>query len=284
MPDLHRDADAPARPWVDDLEAPAMLQRRHASCAPRLPRRDRSSAMNDAGSVPRLRPESPQGAMISEWPKVSRLFSCRPPCAAANTKQPFSMARARSSTVPMRLAGLAREGRGHGEERGAGFGQAAVERGEAQVVADRQPERPQGRSATTPSRPAGSCATRDSSRRRQIDVEHVDLVVAGEQFAVGIDQERAVDGLLRRSADAPASRYGDGSSARAPARARLSARRRLLRREMREQRLAVELHHVGHLRRLHVIGAAGRLADQRMPLLEIGLRINSPMRICTRRR
>src|ERR1700722_9432477 len=54
-------------------------------------------AMKTPGSTPPSASTSPQGSMISEWPKVSRLFSCRPAWAAANTKQPFSMARARSS-------------------------------------------------------------------------------------------------------------------------------------------------------------------------------------------
>src|SRR5882757_1979934 len=55
------------------------------------------SARNTPGSTPPSARISPQGAMISECPYVSRLFSCRPHWAAANTKQPVSMARARSS-------------------------------------------------------------------------------------------------------------------------------------------------------------------------------------------
>src|SRR5215831_6217911 len=55
-------------------------------------------AMMTEGSTAASASTSPQGSMISEWPKVSRLFSCRPPWAAANTKQPVSIARARSST------------------------------------------------------------------------------------------------------------------------------------------------------------------------------------------
>src|SRR5439155_27179689 len=55
-------------------------------------------AGNTPGSTPPSARISPQGATISEWPKVSRLFSCRPACAAANTKQPVSIARERNST------------------------------------------------------------------------------------------------------------------------------------------------------------------------------------------
>ena len=54
-------------------------------------------AMKMPGSTPPSARTVPQGSTINEWPYVSRLFSCMPPCAAANTKQPVSMARARSS-------------------------------------------------------------------------------------------------------------------------------------------------------------------------------------------
>ena len=68
--------------------------------------------------------------------------------------------------VPVRLAGLPGEGGRDGEEDRAGFGQRAIERGEAQVVADRQPEPAPRQVGDAPrARPAGSCATRDSSRR-----------------------------------------------------------------------------------------------------------------------
>src|SRR5262249_42591889 len=50
------------------------------------------------GPGPPSAPPRPHGATISEWPKVARPFSCMPPWAAANTKQPFSIARARIST------------------------------------------------------------------------------------------------------------------------------------------------------------------------------------------
>src|SRR5206468_4545293 len=54
-------------------------------------------ARNTPGSTPPSASTSPQGSTISEWPYVSRLFSCRPAWAAAKMKQPVSMARARSS-------------------------------------------------------------------------------------------------------------------------------------------------------------------------------------------
>src|SRR4051812_30259056 len=42
--------------------------------------------------------------------------------------------------VPMRLAGLFRERCRDGQERRAGFGQSAIKRRKAQVIADREPE------------------------------------------------------------------------------------------------------------------------------------------------
>src|SRR5262249_48404849 len=65
------------------------------------------AAVTSAGSITaRITPGSvspsarmrPQGSTMREWPKVSRPFSCLPPCAAASTKAPFSIARARLST------------------------------------------------------------------------------------------------------------------------------------------------------------------------------------------
>src|SRR4051812_42810697 len=48
-------------------------------------------ARNTPGSTPPSASTSPQGSTISEWPNVSRLFSCSPACAAAKMKQPISM-------------------------------------------------------------------------------------------------------------------------------------------------------------------------------------------------
>src|SRR3954469_16598332 len=56
------------------------------------------SANTTPGSVPPSAMTRPHGSTTSECPKVSRPCSCRPPCAAANTKEPFSIARARIST------------------------------------------------------------------------------------------------------------------------------------------------------------------------------------------
>ena len=101
----------------------------------------------------------------------------------------------------MRLAGLSGECRRHREERRAGLGERTIECGEAHVVADRQPDttprqiRDHGRLARLV---IGGLAI--ALAAGQIDIEHMDLVVAGEQIAVRPDQERAVDGALRRKA------------------------------------------------------------------------------------
>ena len=86
------------RQRLDDLETAAVLQRRDARARLRHFAPDRSRPSPRPARVPPSARMRPQGSTISEWPKVSRPFSCLPACAAANTKQPFSMARARIST------------------------------------------------------------------------------------------------------------------------------------------------------------------------------------------
>ena len=82
---------------LSDFKAPAVLQRWDARS--RIGHfRGIDLAMTIPGSVPASAMMRPQGSTISEWPYVSRPFSCLPPCAAAKTKQPFSMARARIRT------------------------------------------------------------------------------------------------------------------------------------------------------------------------------------------
>ena len=81
------------------------------------------------------------------------------------------------------------------------FGERAIQRRKAHVVADRQPD-----AAPWQVRDHGGLARlivggfAIALAAGQIDVEHVDLVVAREHIAVGPDQERAVDRLLRRKA------------------------------------------------------------------------------------
>src|SRR5262249_57261024 len=69
------------------------MRRRASSTSP-----GSTSATITDGSTPPSARISPQGETMRLWPYVSRPLSCRPPWAAANTKQPLSMARARTST------------------------------------------------------------------------------------------------------------------------------------------------------------------------------------------
>src|SRR5947208_11550026 len=93
--------------------------------------------------------------------------------------------------VPMRLAGLLGEGRRNGDERAAGIGERTVERREAQVIADGEAKAPPRQvggdgelTRTVIARFAIALAT------REVDVEHVNLVVARDNLDGGIDQER----------------------------------------------------------------------------------------------
>src|SRR5579883_2358422 len=85
------------RPWRSD----GICDRAAATCAGLM------SARMTAGSVPPSARMRPHGSTTSECPNVSRPLWCRPPCAAAKTKAPFSIARARISTCqcasPVRL-------------------------------------------------------------------------------------------------------------------------------------------------------------------------------------
>ena len=97
----------------------------------------------------------------------------------------------------MGLAGLLGEGRRNREKRAAGLRQRAVERGKAQVIADGDAE-----PAPWQISHHGVFARRIAAQLPvafpigQIDVEHVDFIVAGRDLAVRIDQEAAVGGAV----------------------------------------------------------------------------------------
>src|SRR5262249_30496380 len=104
--------------------------------------------------------------------------------------------------VPMCFAGLLGEGRGDGEKRTSGLGERAIKRGEAQIVADRESEsspRQVGRHAdfTRPivARLAITLAA------AEFDVEHVNLVIARDDVALAVDQERTVRRLFGQQLD-----------------------------------------------------------------------------------
>ena len=94
--------------WAGSAIGSAISKRRPC-CSDGM--RARALATSAGSTVPPSAMMRPQGSTISEWPYVSRPFSCLPPCAAAKTKHPFSMARARRRTCrSMRFAGLLRKG------------------------------------------------------------------------------------------------------------------------------------------------------------------------------
>src|SRR6266581_9765669 len=89
--------------------------------------------------------------------------------------------------VPVGLAGLLGKRCRNGDEGGPGLRERAIERGKAQVVADRQPQpapwqigRDRGLAGLEAVRLAIALAT------GEVDVEHVDLVVARNDLACGV--------------------------------------------------------------------------------------------------
>ena len=137
------------------------------------------------------------------------------------------MARARSSTSQWSLPVRSVNADGTARTRAPRRAERPVQLGEAQVVADREAERPNSVSATTTASSPGSTA-RDSlrcSRPGQVDVEEVDLAVDGERAPVRPEQHRRVvdarvaRDLLGQAAEQQRERDG-GAPARPCARPR----------------------------------------------------------------
>src|SRR6185503_12630710 len=97
---------------------------------------------------------------------------------------------------PMRLAGLLSEGGRHGDDIGAGRGERPVKRGKAKVVADAQAEPSPGQVGKH-----RFVAWDEIARLAvafaagKIDVEHMQLVVARGDLALGGDEVGAVGDL-----------------------------------------------------------------------------------------
>jgi hypothetical protein len=159
-------------------------------------------------------------------------------------------------------------------ERSTGFRQCTVQRREAQVVADRNAE-----AAPWQVMHDGELARPEIVRFAvalavgEIDVEHVDLVVARDNLAARIDQEGAVGRLVGRYL------YGQRSDVQ-PDRelARKLAEHgeagvAFLRDDCAKQSLTARFHDVGHLGGEHVVRAPLLgLADQLGGGVQIGLR------------
>ncbi len=174
--------------------------------------------------------------------------------------------------MPMGLAGDAGEGGRHHQDPRAGLGQATVERGEAQIVADRHAERRPGRLGDH------RLATRREGRGfaidlalAEIDVEHVDLVVLRGDFALGRQHIRAVGDPL---AVFQQHRQRAGMQPEAGlARQFLEGGQRLvafLRQRLGQDVLAAPFHHGDVLGHHHQLGAGRpRVAGQRRRGLDV---------------
>ena len=169
------------------------------------------------------------------------------------------MARARSSVCQCASPVFSGEGGRHGEERRAAFGQRAIQRRKAHVVADGQPDPAPGQVGDHGGFARlviGGFAI--ALAAGQIDVEHVDLVVARDHAAIGPDQERAVDRPFRRGAQRQRADMQMDFQLGGERAIGLQRKIVLFRGEMLEQRLAVQLHHVAHLGGEHIVGAFAR--------------------------
>src|SRR5262249_29961555 len=153
-------------------------------------------------------------------------------------------------------------------------GERAIKRGEAQIVADRQSEPPPrqvGRHADFTRPVVARLAI--TLAAAEFDVEHVNLVIARDDVALAVDQERTVRRLFGQQLDGERpDMQEDAELARKLAK---GGKRSvfLLGRDRREQPLALDLQDVGHLGCEHVVGAGARgFLDQPHRRVEISLR------------
>ena len=145
----------------------------------------------------------PRARRRSSGPRCRGRPRGKPPCAAAMTNEPVSMARARSSTSQCASPVGRGEGGRRGDHRRSGQGQGAMQGREAHVVADGQAELAERR-VHDHGRFAGRVGRRLPRRftGRKIHVEHVQLVVGGDDRAGRIDDDLAI-GRLSVLAPAP---------------------------------------------------------------------------------
>src|SRR6185295_4574629 len=173
--------------------------------------------------------------------------------------------------MPMRLAGLLGKGGRDGDELGTGGSERAIERGEAKVVADAQAQPAEGEigehrlgARTEILRLAVALAA------GKVDIEHMQLVVARGDAALGIDQIRTIGDPRLIELDGDRADMQPNSKV---ARERLGPGEQCalafaLGRG--EHELRFELHDPGVLRRLHILRAAfGCAPDQGFGLVEI---------------
>ncbi len=253
------------------LEAPPMLQRRYLGARGGHGRRV-DLRQDDAGLVAALGDDAAPGI---DHERVTVGLAAVLMLAALRGREDEGAVLDGAGAVehvPMGFAGLLRERRGDGEKRGARLRQRAIERGEAQVVANREAEpapwQVGGHGDLAGPVVAGFAIALAAG---EIDVEHVDLVVARDDLAAAVDQERAVGSPLGRELDRKRADMEEDAEAAGRLAERREARIGLLRCDRRKQPLALDLENVGHLRRKHVVGAAVLgLADQLQRGIEVG--------------
>ena len=173
--------------------------------------------------------------------------------------------------MPVRLAGLLGESRGHGEEMRASAHKRTVKRWEAQIIADRKAE-PSPRQVGGYCNFAGPVGIRLAIALAacELNIEKMNLVVARGDLAVRRNQEAAVGGLVVGNLDRERADVKVGLQIARELAARCGRVITLLLAKLREKAVAALLHDARHLGRLDVIGAERlRLADQLACVLDI---------------
>ena len=165
---------------IGDAEAAASAAATARSCARSRPWRYRSSARNTPGSTPPSAEDLAPGVDDQRMRRRSRACSRACRLAPRRTRSSrFSMARARSSVCQCASPVLLVKADGTVRNDAPASGQRAIERRKAHVVADRQPD-----PAPRQVRDHGGLARlvvgglAIALAAGQIDVEHMDLVVA----------------------------------------------------------------------------------------------------------
>src|SRR3954454_2732805 len=104
--------------------------------------------------------------------------------------------------MPMRLACLFGECGRHGKERGPGMGQCTIERRKPDVITDGQ-AKPPPRQVCRHSNLARAVRSRFAVAlaAREIDIEHVYFVVAGDNVSLPINQKRPIYCFFRQKLD-----------------------------------------------------------------------------------
>src|SRR6266576_5330761 len=124
---------------VGDAEAPAVLQRRHRP-ARGLDLRRIDLRQENAGLYAALGEHLAPGRNDQRVAIGLALVLMHATLGCGEHEAAVLDGAGAQQGVPMRLAGLSGKGGGLGEERGAAFGERAIQRRKPYVVADRQPD------------------------------------------------------------------------------------------------------------------------------------------------